>query len=164
VSAPAPARTWPGAPARSPRDSREGGFVGGIEGVLFGLLVFVAGALLVGAAWGVIDTKLATEAAAREAVRAYVKAPSEAAAAAAAQQAGADSLAGYGRAPSGARISLVAGGFERCGRVTIEVDYPVRVVSVPFVGRFGSRMMVRSRHSELVDAYRSGLPGTAACG
>src|SRR4029077_5031445 len=45
---------------RSPRlvsPAGEQGFVGGFEGLLFGLLIFVAGTLLATHAWAVIDTK-----------------------------------------------------------------------------------------------------------
>jgi hypothetical protein len=48
----------------------EGGAVGGLEVLPFGLLIFVVGILLVVNAWAVVDAKLAAEAAAREAARA----------------------------------------------------------------------------------------------
>ena len=51
------------------------GQVAGIEVLPFGLLTFVVGMLLVANAWGVVDAKMATTSAAREAVRAYVEAP-----------------------------------------------------------------------------------------
>ena len=58
----------------------EAGFAGGLEGLLFGLLLFVVGTLLVATAWGAVDTKFAVDAAARQAVRTYVEAPDSAAA------------------------------------------------------------------------------------
>ncbi|MGV3758684.1 MAG: hypothetical protein ACO1PW_03960 [Actinomycetota bacterium] len=45
------------------------GQVAGIEAIPFGLLIFVLGGLLLANAWAVVDAKLATDAAAREAVR-----------------------------------------------------------------------------------------------
>ena len=51
----------------------DGGFVGGAEGILFGIAVVVVGALLVYNAWAVVDAKMAASSAAREAVRFYVE-------------------------------------------------------------------------------------------
>ena len=145
------------------RASVEAGFVGGFEGLLFGLLLFVAGTLLIGYAWAVVDTKSAAEEAARQAARTYVQAPSPAFAASSAQQAADAALAGYGRDPARAAVTLVAGSFVRCQRITISVAYPAPLLLLPFVGRVGSGTIVRAEQSELVDPYRSGLPGTAAC-
>jgi cytochrome bd-type quinol oxidase subunit 2 len=145
------------------RASGEAGFVGGFEGLLFGLLLFVAGTLLIGYAWAIVDTKSATQEAARQAARTYVQAPSAAQAASSAQQAAAASLAGYGRDPARAAVALVAGSFARCQRITISVSYPAPLLLLPFIGRVGSGTTVRAEHSELVDPYRTSLPGTAAC-
>jgi hypothetical protein len=150
-------------PRRSPSVGDEAGFVGGFEGLLFGLLVFVVGTLLATHAWAVIDTKAATEAAARQAARTYVEAASPAAAASQAQQAAAETLAGYGRSASRARVRLASGSFGRCQRITIAVSYPSPVLMLPWIGRVGSAESVRADHSELVDPFRSGLPGTSTC-
>ena len=139
------------------------GQLGGLEALPFGVLVFVVGALLVANVWGVVDAKLATTAAAREAARAYVEAPTAAAADAAAGAAARDAVAGHGRRASRTGVERIAGRFERCGRVTFEVTYPVPVVVVPWIGGLGEGFTARSRHSELVDPYRSGLPGEADC-
>lgn len=141
----------------------EEGFAGGIEGLLFGLLIFVVGTLLVANAWGVVDTKLAADAAAREAARTYVEAPDASSAATAATQAADDALAGYGRVPSRGTVTLVSGGFSRCSRITIEVRYAAPLVDLPLIGRMGSGESVTARHSEVVDPYRTGLGGVAAC-
>ena len=129
----------------------------------FGLLIFVTGTLIATSAWGVVDTKFAATAAAREAARSYVESTSADQAAADARQAADDALAGYGRLPGRATVRVTSGSFGRCQRITIEVSYPAPVVSVPFVGRLGEGAIVRARHSELVDPYRTGLPGVAAC-
>jgi hypothetical protein len=146
------------------RGRGEDGFAGGFEGLLFGLLLFVVGTLLVAFAWGVVDTKSATGEAARQAVRTYVEAPDGASAASQAQTAADAALAGYGRDPARAKVALVGGQFVRCDRVTISVTYPAPLLELPFVGQLGRGMSVRSRHSELVDPFRSGLGGVAACG
>jgi hypothetical protein len=142
----------------------DAGFAAGFEGLLFGLLIFVAGTLLIAYAWGVVDTKTATGEAARQAARTYVEAPDAPAAAAGADQAASAALAGYGRDPSRATVALVGGTFSRCGRVTIAVSYPAPLLELPFVGSIGRAQAVRSEHSELVDPFRTGLPGTSSCG
>lgn len=159
MTAPAPrrTRTWAGG-------TDERGQMGGIEGLVFGVLVFVFGTLLVANAWGVIDAKLATTSAAREAARTYVEAPSAAAAGPAAEDAAYRAIEDQGRTRSRAHPRLVPGStFARCRRVTIEVSYDVPLIAIPLLGQAGTGITVSSRHSEIVDPYRSGLPGTAAC-
>ena len=139
------------------------GFVGGFEGLLFGFLIFVVGTLLVAHAWAVVDTKFAVVEAAKQAARTYVEAPSAAVAGPEAVQAAGQALAGYGRDQQLAGVSLVSGGFGRCQRITIAVSYPAPMLELPVVGRIGSGETVRADHSELVDPFRSGLPGTSSC-
>ncbi|MGH9122822.1 MAG: hypothetical protein ACRDYC_12915 [Acidimicrobiales bacterium] len=141
----------------------EAGFVGGFEGLVFGLLIFVVGTVLVANAWGVVDTKLAVVAAAREAARTYVEAPDAVSAQSEAVQAASDSLAGYGRAASRATVAISGRAFGRCARISVEVSYPAPVVQLPFIGSVGQAEAVSAVHSELVDPYRSGLTGTALC-
>jgi hypothetical protein len=128
------------------------------------LLIFVVGTLLVAYAWSVVDTKTATVEAARQAARTYVESPNQGVAAAGADQAAAAALSGYGRDPSRAKVALVAGGFSRCGRITIAVSYPAPLLDLPFVGSLGRGPDITSEHSELVDPFRTGLPGTSTCG
>jgi hypothetical protein len=145
------------------RAEGEAGFVGGFEALLFGALLFVAGTLLLSYAWGVVDTKAATEEAARQAATSYVQSGSPASANAVAAQAADAALLGYGRDPNRARVGLTAGSFGRCQRVTISVSYPAPALMLPFVGPVGSGPQVKAEHSELVDPFRTGLPGTASC-
>jgi hypothetical protein len=149
--------------AATVRAKGEAGFVGGFEALLFGALLFVAGTLLLSYAWGVVDTKAATEEAARQAATSYVQAGSPASANAVAAQAADAALEGYGRDPNRARVGLMAGSFGRCQRVTISVSYPAPALMLPFVGPVGSGPQVKAEHSELVDPFRTGLPGTASC-
>jgi hypothetical protein len=146
-----------------PRSGDESGFVGGFEGLLFGLLLFVVGTLLVATAWATVDTKFAVDAAARQAVRTYVEAPNAEAAGPEAGDAAVAALAGYGRSRAEAGIKLMAGGFTRCDRVTIQVSEPAPVLILPWIGRVGSGERVTAEHSELVDPFRSGLPGASTC-
>jgi hypothetical protein len=147
--------------ARLPLD--ESGQVAGLEGLIFGVLVFVFGTLLVVNAWGVIDAKLAAGSAAREAARSYVEARSPDAATEQARRAAEEAMKGHGRELDRTHVALTGGSFTRCSRVTFEVSHRVPLITLPLLGQQGSGFTVRSRHSEVVDPYRSGLPGRAAC-
>ena len=141
----------------------ERGQAAGFEVLPFGLLVLVLGTLLVANAWGVIDAKIAVTASAREAARVFVEAPTEGEGAAAADRAAKEAIAGHGRDPDRLVIDR-SGGFTRCGRVTFVVSYPVPTVQLPWIGGFGGSVITtKAVHSELVDPFRSGLPGSAAC-
>lgn len=142
----------------------QAGQVGGMEGLVFGVLVFVFGTLLVANAWGVVDAKLAATAAAREAARTFVEAASPAEAATGAVGAARDAIVAHGRRWERARVDLSGAAFARCARAEVEVSYEVPLVAVPLLGQHGRGLTVRARHAELVDPYRSGLPGAAACG
>jgi hypothetical protein len=143
----------------SPRARDERG-QGGLEVLPFGFLVLVAGVLLVANAWAVIDAKLATESASREAARAYVEATDAAGAHDAAVGAAREAIAGHHRDPDAARYDGPdASAFVRCNRITWVVEYDVPSLTLPFVGGFGPRLLTaRAAHSEIVDPYRSGLP------
>ena len=141
----------------------ETGLAGGIDGLVFGVLVFVFGTLVVVNAWQVVDAKFAATSAAREAARAYVEAPSAEAGAQEAEAAAVEAVVGHDRTASRSSIALVEGWFERCARVVFEARYRVPLIVVPFAGSFGSGVTVSARHAEVVDPYRSGLPGEAAC-
>jgi hypothetical protein len=140
----------------------EAGQVGGIEALGFGVLVLVAGTLVLANAWAVVDAKLATAAAAREAARAYVEASTNPEGAG--RQQAADAFSGAGRDAGRLNLSFrTSGGLRRCGRITVEASYWVPTVRLPVISRAAGHFEVRARHSELVDPYRAGLPGTAAC-
>ena len=137
----------------------ERGFVGGFEVLPFGMLIFVAGTLLLCNAWAVYDAKVAASAAAREAVRAFVEVRTDGEAEQQAREAGLEAIAGHGRDPSRAEIEWAVGpDFRRCALNTVVVHYRVPTLTVPFLGAFGDGVVRTSgRHSEIVDPYRSGL-------
>jgi hypothetical protein len=140
------------------------GQVGGIEVLPFGVLVFVVGTLLVTNAWGVVDAKVAAEAAAREGVRTFVEAPDAATATARARAAVAATLAGHGRRADLATVTIHDdGSFTRCAEVSVEVDYPVPALDLPWIGGVGHAFDVRASHTERIDPFRSGLAGTGTC-
>lgn len=139
--------------------------MGGLEGLVFGVLVFVFGTLLVANAWGVIDAKLAATSAAREAARTYVESDSGSDAAAAAEDAGKSAIEAHGRRRERAevRVQVDDGRFARCARATAVVRYEVPLIAIPLLGQAGNGLTVTARHAEVVDPYRSGLSGTATC-
>jgi len=162
---------------RRSRWGGDAGAVGGIEALPFGILTFVVGALLVTNLWAVVDAKLAVDAAARQATRRYVEADvagpgGTARAERDAVAAGLAALGAHGRDPTRATVALTSlegtggrTGYSRCARATFTATYRVPALSIPWIGGFGSGVEVTGRHSELVDPYRSGVPGSAtACG
>ena len=141
----------------------EAGFAGGLAGLLFGILIFLFGTVLVAYGWAVVQTKAAVVDAARQAARTYVEAPDSLDAYESARGAAYNSLAAKGRSPAHAALGITTGRFGRCERVTITVSYPAPVVVVPLGNVLGGST-VKAEHSEIVDPYRSGLPGSATCG
>ncbi|CAB4614955.1 unannotated protein [freshwater metagenome] len=142
------------------------GQVGGIEVIPFGILTFVIAMLVIANVWGVVDADLSTTSAAREAVRAFVEAPDEATAQFRAESAAQQAFQGQGRSSSTTSISISytgEGGWSRCSRVTVTVRHPVHALRVPIIGGFGHGFDVVASESEVIDPFRSGLPGDAQC-
>lgn len=139
------------------------GQIGGMEALPFGLLIFVVGALLIANAWAVVDAKFATDSAARQAARTFVESTDPETALFDAAEAGRTAIAGHGRDPARAVIlPLGSPQLARCERATFEATYEVPALSLPFIGGYGrAPFRVRSTHSELVDPFRSGIPGQA---
>lgn len=156
---------------RSRQDPRRGsrrdaGQVAGIEAIPFGLLVFVAGVLLIANAWAVIDAKLAADAAAREAARSYVEGwPDSGASLAAARRAAFDAARSQGRDTAELRFDApgLDPSYTRCARVTITTHDQVPAVSIPFIGGFGHGFTVTSHHTEVIDPFRNGGGTANAC-
>jgi hypothetical protein len=150
---------------RPPRWSDQGGFAGGLEALVFGVLIFVVGTLLVVNAWAVIDTKFATSAAAREAVRAAVETPVDGEMSARAHAAAAEALAGHG-VPADRPWTLEPLGattLARCAEVAYEVRLHVPALVLPGIDRRRTGFEVSSRHREVIDPYRSGLDPEVVC-
>lgn len=140
--------------------SDERGFAAGAEALIFGVLVFVLGTIIVLNAWSVVDAKFATSAAAREAVRAVAEAEVGADLQATADQAAAQAFQGHGREPAdvtvvwdGADLGVVQA---RCAEVRYRATTTVGVMAIP---RFANQVSftVTSVYSELIDPFRSGL-------
>ncbi len=153
----------PARPSATPgaADDSEGGWIAGAETLPFGFLIFVVGTLLLANAWGVVDAKLAVSAAAREGSRSYVEAAPEVAKSGAVARAG-ETLAAYGRELDSVTVGN-PDGFQRCARVTVTVSHRVPALVLPWIGGFGEGFTVSATHSEIVDPFRDGVPGSA-CG
>ena len=144
---------------RHPR--REDGQVAGIEGAVFGVLVLIIGILVVANAWAVVDAKLAASAAAREAARAFVESDG-ASADVDAVSAARSTIEAHGRDPGRASVDLGDATFARCARVTATVRYEGTLAAIPLLRNLRG-FTVTATHSEVVDPYRSGIAGEAAC-
>ena len=147
---------------REPRRCRgDDGFVGGAEGILFGVVVFVFGTLLLVNAWAVIDAKMAVSSAARETARTLVEGDGAIGPAAASGRAAFEATSAF----DGARLvgPDISGVFRRCGRVEVTYRYTVPAISLPGGIGWGSGFEVEATHSEIVDPFRSGLEGGAEC-
>lgn len=146
----------------------ERGQVAGIEVLPFGLLVFIAGTLVVANLWGVIDSKFAADAAAREAARWVVERASAGTSPhdlrSGATELAVQTLADHGRTgPATVDLGPPGAAFVRCERITVTVAVRVPALRIPFVGGFGDAFEVAATHGELIDPTRSGLAGDASC-
>ena len=132
------------------------GVVAGSDMLIFGVLAFVLGSLLVLNVWAVIDASLAVSAASREGARTYVEAD-PATAWADTQVRMNEVMTDYGRSDRAVAPSPpLVGAYERCAVVTVTAAYDVALVSLPIFGDFGSLKRVEASHTERIDAYRSG--------
>ena len=148
----------PGQMHLDPQSSR--GAVGGIEVLPFGVLIFVAGSLLLANLWAVLDAKLTVEAAAREASRAYAEAPNASSAEADAGRAAGEVVRGAGRNPSRLELRDNHPRFVRCAVVEHRASYRLPALTVPFLGGIGTGTTVTGRHREVIDPFGAGLePG-----
>lgn len=146
----------------------ERGQAGGMEVLPFGLLIFVGGALLLVNIWGVVDTKFAADAAAREAARWVVESAGLETTPAAVRD-GATAVAQATMADHGKRrpvevtVTPADAAFVRCERISVVVETSVPAIRLPFLGGYGTPFEVRATHAELVDPTRSGVGGEATC-
>ena len=141
------------------------GAVGGAEVLPLAVLTFVVGTMLVANLWAVVDARFAVDAAAREAGRRYVEAPDAASARAAAERAAAEALAGHGRDPSRATVTVAhpdGRDWGACVPTAVTVRHPVRIQGVPGLG--GRRLVtVTATHHQVVDPWRSGVDDRGGC-
>lgn len=132
----------------------ERGAVAGAEGLAVGVLVLVAGTVLVVNLWSVLATRSALDAGAREYLRTWTSAPSASSAPLLAESALRRSLDGSGRT---ALRPVVDGPdpsrFGPCADATVELRAQVPAMRAPFLGTLAS-VGVTVRHSDLVEPHR----------
>jgi hypothetical protein len=169
-------------------DAEEDGLSAGAEALVFGVLVFVVGGIIMLNGWAVLDAHFAVNAAAREATRTIVDAGAvertamvgggvERIEAGTAYRVAVETMSGHGKDPAtlpdpdGFVVRLAddpwsgAGGPpERCARVTVEVTYPVQGIRLPIIGGWQTPVRAEGQHTEIIDPFRSGLTGRADCG
>jgi hypothetical protein len=80
-----------------------------------------------------------------------------------AEAAAGDAIAGYGRDPALMVFAPEEARLERCAAVTIRIEYPVPMITIPILGRYGDGFTVVGLHSEIVDPWRSGIPDRGTC-
>lgn len=146
----------------------ERGQAGGMEVLPFGLLIFVAGTLLLVNIWGVVDSRFAADAAAREAARWVVESASRATTPeevrAGAVEVARATMADHGREGElEVRIDPPGAAFVRCERIRVTVVAEVPAIRLPFLGGFARTFEVQASRSEIVDPTRAGVAGTASC-
>lgn len=135
----------------------ERGVVAGLEGVMFGVLVLVVGAVVVVNAWAVLQARRTLDGAAREYLRAYTESDDPAGAAAAGRDALDSVLLGESRRGPRTPVVRVEGPdpnrFGPCEEATVRLSTVVPAARLPFIGAFGSTTVVVT-HTDLVDPHR----------
>ena len=133
----------------------DAGFIGGSEVLPFGLLIFVAGILIIVNAWAVVDTKMTLDSAAQVMSRTISEADrlDPAAIDALARETVAD--LGLDPGPISVEVEPADTALVRCQRVTVSLAYPVPALTLPILGRIGETIDVHATASEVVDPYRS---------
>ena len=114
------------------------------------LLVLAFGVVMAGRA---AHSKIAVQAAAREASRTLATAPSESEGLAAAQQRAVSVAGGYDLSLDQLTVDVNANGFQRGGVASADVTYRVNVADLPLLNRVD--VPASASHSERIELYRS---------
>jgi len=160
---------WPAGQAEARREARreargeEEGQIGGVEALVFGVLILVLGVLGMATAWAVVDAKVAAAAAAREAARAYVESDGSANAWPEAADRGREAFAGHGRDPAAIDLPRPPEAFGRCGAITVKASTNVELPRLPGIRAVMRRVRVQASHTEVVDPYRAGVRRGPGC-
>ena len=111
-----------------------------------------------------VDARLAVDAAAREATRAYVEAGDPGRGDAAARQAAVAAVRGVGRNPDRLTLSGNHPRYVRCAVAEFSATYRVPALSIPVIGGFGHGFTVRGSHHEIIDPLAAGFGLENDCG
>lgn len=149
-------------PGILPRTFRgQSGVLAGSDGVVFGMLILLAGSLALVNIWAVIDTRAALDAAAREYLRSYTEQRSPAAASAAGAHAAQEVIARRGSPVGGLTIQEPdPSTFGPCQLAQVVIEAQVPAARLPFLDDVGTRT-IRVTHRELVDPHREVIRGPA---
>ncbi len=137
----------------------------GAEAVAMAIIFGVFIILLFANIWTVVDTKMRASDAARDIARQLVESPADKITDAnaklilASQPWKARQLV---EQPVAAMLEPTAPA-QRCSRVVVAVTVRVRAIIFPFAKNWAPGFNVGSRHSELVDPFRTDLPGDGLC-
>lgn len=146
---------------RSPAMASDRGAVAGLDGVMFGVLIFVIAMLAVVNVWAIVEARNVANSAAREYLRAWTEAPDLGTA-----EAEADNAARSSFAASEWRLSELMidppspHSFGPCGVAEVTVSITVPAIELPIVGGIGTHV-VRARRTEVVDPYRAMQPSAS---
>ncbi len=149
-----------GSHRRSGRHFRWGerGVIGGGEGLVFGVLILLAGSLAFVNIWAIVDTRAALDAASREYLRTYTEQASVGEARLLGELRARESLELRGTNPE--RLTFEVDeptGFGPCSAVIVRMTLTVHWFKVPFLAGFGdARVTVQNR--ELIDATSEVTP------
>ncbi len=131
----------------------------GSDGLVFGVLILLAGSLALVNIWSMVDTRSALDAAAREYLRSYTEQSSPAAAAARGEAAAREVLDERRTPLHLLRIDPPdAATFGPCQPVTVAIEAEVPAARLPFLDDLGARR-IRVTQRELVDPHREVTSG-----
>lgn len=138
--------------APRPRRWNERGMVGGGDGLIFGILILLAGSLAFVNIWSIVDTRAALDAASREFLRTYSEQPTVDEARLFGELSARESMERRGNSSKGLTIEVdQPSGFGPCAAVTVRMSMTVHWFRVPFLTSVGaSRLTIQNR--ELIDA------------
>jgi hypothetical protein len=139
----------------------DAGVVAGGDAVVFGVLLFVVGSLMITNLWSIVDARTAAQSAARESARTVVETDDVGSVVVQAEVVAVATWQSYGRT-SAIGVTL-DGSMQRCAPITVTVTAQVPLVRLPLIGWDAGRTEVSASHTEIVDPFRSGVPGQAAC-
>ena len=152
------------------RATGQAGMLAGSDGLLFAMLILLAGSLALVNIWAMIDTRAALDAAARDYLRTYTEQSDPASAARAGDHAARSVLDQRGTPLRSLRIDPPdRTTFGPCQPVAVTIEAEVPAARLPFLDDLGARQ-IRVTHRELVDPHRemtnapSHDPTTTPCG
>ena len=143
---------------RARRGRGEHGQAAGIETLPFGVLVFIAGTLLVVNAWAVVTNRATADSIAREYLRAYTKETTQPAALDAGRHVVDAIVASSGLPPDRVRVDPPTE-WGACAVATVTVHLAVPDIHAPFLGDLGAHQ-ITVIHRDRIDAYRRVLAPT----